>query len=65
LFFLFLSDSILHPVQFAAHAFDLALCLLLPRGIHLRQSFSEPLAGTAHNGQRYFRIALRSTPPFL
>jgi hypothetical protein len=56
--FLFLSDSIRHPVEFAAHAFDLALCLLLLRGIHLRQRFGEPAAGTPQNGKRHLQIAL-------
>jgi len=56
--FLFLSDSIRHPVEFAAHALDPALRLLLLCGIHLRQGFGEPVAGTPQNGKRRLRIAL-------
>jgi hypothetical protein len=56
--FLFLSDSIRHPVQFAAHAFDPVLRLLLLCGIHLRQRFGEPAAGTPQNGKRHLQIAL-------
>jgi hypothetical protein len=56
--FLFLSDSIRHPVEFAARTLDLALRLLLLCGIHLRQSFGEPAAGTPQNGKRHLQIAL-------
>jgi hypothetical protein len=55
---LFLSDSFRHPVQFPAGALDLALRLLLLRGVHLRQSFGEPAAGAAKNGKRHLQIAL-------
>jgi hypothetical protein len=34
------------------------LCLLLLCGIHLRQSFGQPAAGTPQNGQRHLQIAL-------
>jgi len=54
--FLFLSDSFRHPVQFPARAFDLVLRLLPLCGIHLWQSFGEPAAGTAQDGQRHLQI---------
>jgi hypothetical protein len=50
--------SFRHPVQFPAGTFDLALRLCLLCGIHLRQSFGEPVAGTPQNGKRHFQIAL-------
>jgi hypothetical protein len=56
--FLFLSDSFRHPVQFAAGALDLALCLPLLRRVHLRQSFGEPTPGAAQNGKGHFQIPL-------
>ena len=56
--FLFLSDSVRHPVQFAARTLDPALRLLLLRGVHLRQSFGQPAAGAPQNGKRHLRIAL-------
>jgi hypothetical protein len=55
---LFLADPFRHPAQFPAGTFDLALCLLLLRGVHLRQSFGEPTAGAPQNGQGHFQIAL-------
>jgi len=56
--FLLLSDSSRHPVQFPVRTFDLALRLLLLRGVHLRQSFGKPAAGTPQNGERHLQIAL-------
>jgi hypothetical protein len=56
--FLFLSDPFRHPVQFPAGTFDLALRLLLLCGVHLRQCFGEPAAGTPQNGKRHLQIAL-------
>ena len=50
--------SFRHPVEFPAGAFDLALRLLLLCGVHLRQSFGEPAAGTPQDGKRHFQIAL-------
>jgi hypothetical protein len=44
--FLFLSDPFRHPVQFPTDTLDLTLRLLLLCGVHLRQSFGEPAAGT-------------------
>jgi hypothetical protein len=55
--FLFLSDPFRHPVQFPADTFDFALCLLFLCGVHLRQCFGEPAAGTPQNGQRHLQIA--------
>jgi hypothetical protein len=55
---LFLSDSVRHPVEFPARAFDPALRLLLLRGVHLWQSFGEPAAGAAQDGKRHLQIAL-------
>jgi hypothetical protein len=56
--FLFLSDSFRHPVQFPASTLNLALRLLLLCGVHLRQSFGKPAAGTTQNGKRHLQIAL-------
>jgi hypothetical protein len=56
--FPFLSDSLRHPVQFPAGTLDLALRLLLLRGVHLRQGFSESAAGAAQNRKRHLQIAL-------
>jgi hypothetical protein len=56
--FPFLSDSFRHPVQFAASALDLALCLPLLRRVHLRQGFGEPTGGAAQNGKSHFEIPL-------
>ena len=53
-----LSDSFRHTVQFPVRTFDLALRLLLLCGVHLRQSFGEPAAGTPQNGKRHLQIAL-------
>jgi hypothetical protein len=56
--FLLLSHSFRHPAQFPAGAFDLALRPLPLCGVHLRQSFGEPAAGTPQDGKRHFQIAL-------
>jgi hypothetical protein len=56
--FLFLSDSHHHPVEFPARAFDLALRSFLPRAIHLRQGFGEPLAGAMQDGNRRLQVTL-------
>jgi hypothetical protein len=55
--FLFLSDPFRHPVQFPAGTLDLSSRLLLLCGVHLRQSFGEPAAGTPQNGKRHLQIA--------
>jgi hypothetical protein len=55
---LFLSDSLLHPVQFAPRTFQLALHLFLPLAVHLRQRFGEPPAGTLQDGHRHLQIVL-------
>jgi hypothetical protein len=51
--FLFLSQALGHPVEFAPSAFDLALRLLLLRAIHLRHGYRQPPAGAVHDGQRH------------
>ena len=56
---LFLSDARRHPVQLAARAFDLSLCLFLLRASHLRQSFGEPPAGATQDGNGHFQVALQ------
>src|SRR5712692_6289756 len=58
--FLFLSDSLRHPVEFPARAFDVALRLFLSRAIHLRQGFGEPPAGAMQDGNRHLQFALES-----
>jgi hypothetical protein len=60
--FLFLSDSFRHPVQFAAGALDLALCLPLLCRVHLRQRLGEPAVGTLQDGQRHLQIAFHLFP---
>ena len=55
---MFLSDSLLQPVQFAPRAFQLALRLFLLLAVHLRQGFGEPPAGAFEEGHRHLQIAL-------
>jgi len=56
---LFLSDARRHPLQLAARAFDLSLCVFLLRASHLRQSFGQPPAGATQDGQRHLQVALQ------
>ncbi len=56
---LFLCDARRHPVQLAARAFDLSLCLFLLRTSHLRQRFGEPPAGTTQDGNRHLQVVLQ------
>jgi len=56
---LFLSDARRHPVQLAARAFDLSLCVFLLRASHLRQSFAEPTAGATQDGDGHFQVVLQ------
>jgi hypothetical protein len=61
-----------HPVQFPACGGDTALHVLLPGGVHLRQSFPQLPAGASQNSGGHFQIALqlrfcgggRATPRF-
>jgi len=57
---LFLSDSLRHPVEFAARAFHPALRLFLLPDVHLRQGFGKPPAGAMQDGNRHLQIALES-----
>ena len=57
---LLLSDSLRHPVEFAARACDLAVRLFLARTVHLRQGFGEPPAGAMQEDHRHLQIALES-----
>jgi hypothetical protein len=54
----FLSDSLRHPVEFAARAFDLPPRLFQLLAIHLRRRFPQTAAGAMQDGGRHLQIAL-------